>query len=264
MIGQIIRGKPMFPGHSTLNQIERVMQWTGPPTIQDLKSLKTDFGKEMLDILTKIKPVSKKDWFSNCPSDALDVITKCLSFNPDKRPTMLEIIKHPYLKEFFHKQDIIDAPGKIRVQINDNLKLTLKEYRGLIYKIVEEDEEAHKSQVGGFSESMIEKPEVPISIDHQSRTIYKNRFGKGLVRSASKNKDDSVPKSSQKQSNTVSLKKKYESLMGKGRDQMIKTKYVKTQQVQQRTSTGIPKRKKSDNVVKYYTSDKKKKSVSLY
>lgn len=79
------------------------MQWTGPPTIQDLKSLKTDFGKEMLDILTKIKPVSKKDWFSNCPSDALDVITKCLSFNPDKRPTMLEIIKHPYLKEFFHK-----------------------------------------------------------------------------------------------------------------------------------------------------------------
>jgi len=26
----------------------------------------------------------------------------------------------------------------------------------------------------------------------------------------------------------------------------------------------MPKRKKSDNVVKYYTSDKKKKSVSLY
>jgi mitogen-activated protein kinase 15 len=45
MIAQMIRGKPLFPGHSTLNQIERVIQWTGPPTIQDLKSLKTDFGK---------------------------------------------------------------------------------------------------------------------------------------------------------------------------------------------------------------------------
>lgn len=110
---------------------------------------------------------------------------------------------------------------------------------------------------------MIEKPEVPASIDHQSRTIYKNRFGKSLVRSASKNKEDSVPKSSQKESNTVSLKKKYESLMGKGRDEMVRTKYVKTEEMEDRNSA-IPKRKKSDNVVKYYTSDKKKKSVSLY
>jgi hypothetical protein len=35
-----------------------VLQWTGPPTIQDLKALKTDFGKEMLEILTKINPNS--------------------------------------------------------------------------------------------------------------------------------------------------------------------------------------------------------------
>lgn len=75
---------------------------------------------------------------------------------------------------------------------------------------------------------MIEKPEMPASIEHQNRTIYKNRFGKGLVRSASKNKDDSVPKASQKESNTVSLKKKYESLIGKGREEMARTKYVKT------------------------------------
>ena len=94
----MIRGKPMFPGHSTLNQIERVIQWTGPPTLSDLKSLKTDFGKEMVDILTKIKPVNRKDWFTNCPPDGLDLIGKCLAFNPDKRPTMLDVIKHPFLK----------------------------------------------------------------------------------------------------------------------------------------------------------------------
>jgi hypothetical protein len=50
----------LFPGNSTLNQIERVITWTGPPTIQDLKALKTEFGKEMLDILGKIKPIPKK------------------------------------------------------------------------------------------------------------------------------------------------------------------------------------------------------------
>jgi mitogen-activated protein kinase 15 len=66
LLGELLTGKPMFPGHSTLNQIERVLTWTGPPTIDDLKSLKTDFGKEMLDLLTKIKPINRKQWINNC------------------------------------------------------------------------------------------------------------------------------------------------------------------------------------------------------
>lgn len=79
---------------------------------------------------------------------------------------------------------------------------------------------------------MIEKPAPSLVDPHQSRTLYKNRFGKGgLVRSASKNKEDSIPKSTHKDSNTVSLKKKYESLIGKGRDEMTKTKYVKTEEL---------------------------------
>lgn len=94
----------------------------------------------MLDILTKIKPVNKKEWLPNCSADALDLISKTLNFNPEKRPSMLDIIKHPFLKEFFNKQEVIEAEGKIRIEVDDNKKLTLKEYRGFIYKIVEEDE----------------------------------------------------------------------------------------------------------------------------
>lgn len=43
----------------------------------------------MLDILTKIKQKSRKDWFMNASPDALDLITRTLAFNPSKRPTML-------------------------------------------------------------------------------------------------------------------------------------------------------------------------------
>ena len=93
----------------------------------------------MVDILTKIKPVNRKDWFTNCPSDGLDIIAKCLSFNPEKRPSMHEILKHPFLKEFYSKQEVIEAPSKIRIEVDDNTKLGLKEYRSLIYKIVQLD-----------------------------------------------------------------------------------------------------------------------------
>lgn len=87
----------------------------------------------------------------------------------------------------------------------------------MIYKIIQVDEENAKTHLGGMSESMLESKKEHTE-QSQNRTIYKNRFNKAMVRSASKNKDDSMPKSSQKESNTVSLKKKYESLMmGKGR-----------------------------------------------
>ena len=114
-----------------------------------------------------------------------------------------------------------------------------------------------------MSESMVEKPEPHHFIEPQSKTVYKNRFGKGLVRSASKNKEDSMPKSTQKESHTVNIKKKYESLMGKSREEMGRTKYIKTEEQDDKGSI-FPKRKKSDNIVKYYTADKRKKSVSLY
>jgi len=52
----------------------------------------------MLDILTKIKPLSRKEWFPGCSAEAIDLISKTLLFNPDKRPTMLQVLKHPYLK----------------------------------------------------------------------------------------------------------------------------------------------------------------------
>ena len=52
----------------------------------------------MLDLLSKIKPVNKKDWLPHCPPDGLDLLNKTLEFNPEKRYTMLDVLKHPYLE----------------------------------------------------------------------------------------------------------------------------------------------------------------------
>ncbi len=48
LAAEMMKGKPIFPGTSTVNQIERVLMWTGPPTQSDIDSLKTNFGKEVL------------------------------------------------------------------------------------------------------------------------------------------------------------------------------------------------------------------------
>lgn len=67
----------------------------------------------MLDLLSKIKPLNKKEWLPQCPTDAMDLLIKTLEFNPDKRYTMLDILKHPYLDEFYSSDDLIVSAHKI-------------------------------------------------------------------------------------------------------------------------------------------------------
>jgi hypothetical protein len=51
---------------------------------------------------------------------------------------MLDILKHPYMREFYSSEDLISSENKIKVLISDNQKLTVKEYRSLIYKKISE------------------------------------------------------------------------------------------------------------------------------
>lgn len=44
LIAELFRGKPLFAGTSTLNQIERVLTWTGFPSSSDIQSLRSDVG----------------------------------------------------------------------------------------------------------------------------------------------------------------------------------------------------------------------------
>jgi hypothetical protein len=68
-----------------------------------------------------------------------------------------------------------------------------------------------------------------------------------------------LPKTTHKESNTVSIKKKLENSLV-GREDLLKNKY-KTEEVEEK---GIFKKKTSDQRVKYHTAEKKKKSFSVY
>lgn len=53
---------------------------------------------------------------------------------------MLDVLKHPYLEQFYNPDQIIVAKQKIKTNVDDNNKLTLKEYRSIIYKQIKEKE----------------------------------------------------------------------------------------------------------------------------
>lgn len=72
--------------------------WTGLPTEQQIKSLKLISGEEVFKMMGRFKKISHKEMIPNASEMCLDLIDKMLDFNPDNRPSIEQIMQHPYLK----------------------------------------------------------------------------------------------------------------------------------------------------------------------
>ena len=89
LVGELFKGKALFPGNSTINQLEKVLVWTGAPSSTEIKSLGVTVNKMMLDLLNTRKKSNRHDFFSSrISSSCMDFISKMLEFDPLKRPTI--------------------------------------------------------------------------------------------------------------------------------------------------------------------------------
>lgn len=88
----------------------------------------------MIGSLHQLKVKSLKEWFKpDVPSDAVDLVTRMLEFNPKKRPNADQILRHPYLAQFHNSREEYESPKVIYPPVSDNKKLNMKQYRQLIY-----------------------------------------------------------------------------------------------------------------------------------
>ncbi len=97
ILAELLLGKPVFPGTSTLNQLDRVMEVTGRPSQDDIDAINSPLAVTMLESLPPTKPKRLRDMFPTASDDALDLIKNLLLFNPGKRLTAEQALKHPYV-----------------------------------------------------------------------------------------------------------------------------------------------------------------------
>lgn len=89
LIGEMVRGKPMFPGTSTMNQLQRILNWTGTPNPDEIKNLKANISKEDFYLINARKKAHKSDYFPHIDNNCMDLIKKTLEFDPTKRIEIL-------------------------------------------------------------------------------------------------------------------------------------------------------------------------------
>ena len=49
ILGELINGRPIFPGASTMNQLERIIQLTGKPSDDATLAMRSPYAATMLD-----------------------------------------------------------------------------------------------------------------------------------------------------------------------------------------------------------------------
>lgn len=133
ILAELLLGKPVFPGTSTLNQLDRVMEVTGRPSQEDVDSINSPLAQTMLESLPPTKPRKLRDMFPTASDDALDLLKNLLQFNPGKRLTAEQALKHPYVAQFHNPEEEPVCTKKIFIPIDDNQKFSIREYRNKLY-----------------------------------------------------------------------------------------------------------------------------------
>lgn len=130
ILGEMLNGRPIFPGTSTMNQIERIIEVTGMPARADIDAISSPFAATMLESLPTMNYKSIAQTFSTAAPDALNLIEVCFHFNPEKLPNSEELLCHEYVAEFHNEEEEPVYPfGPLILPIDDNTKLTAAQYR---------------------------------------------------------------------------------------------------------------------------------------
>uniref|UniRef100_A0A7S3M8L4 Mitogen-activated protein kinase n=1 Tax=Spumella elongata TaxID=89044 RepID=A0A7S3M8L4_9STRA len=135
ILGEMINGRPVFPGTSTINQIERIIEVINMPSKSDVDAIASVYTATMLESLPQMNFKLLGDVFPGASSEAIDLIRSCFHFNPNKRPSAEELLKHVFVSEFHNEEEEPIYPhGPLRLPIDDNIKLTAPQYRERLYQ----------------------------------------------------------------------------------------------------------------------------------
>ncbi|PRD22164.1 UNVERIFIED_CONTAM: serine/threonine-protein kinase C05D10.2 [Trichonephila clavipes] len=191
IMGEVISGKPLFPGTSTLNQVERIMAALPHPLQADIDSLCTGYAAFVLGRAANKPKRLLRNVLINGSSDALDLLTKLLTLNPNNRITAKDGLQHPYISRY-HGQESPSELGKAVPPLCDDMKLSVDQYRDKLYEMIGESEERKQVspmppiQMPSLSEKKNEKrvfikqrivDEIP-TIDERKEALLRNQIAK--------------------------------------------------------------------------------------
>ncbi|EKF27759.1 protein kinase, putative,mitogen-activated protein kinase, putative [Trypanosoma cruzi marinkellei] len=134
ILAELLLGRPIFPGRTTIKQLELIINVLGEPTPEDIASTNSQFAEAMMKDIRRTNTATFAELLPKASSDALDLVQKLMRFNPNERLTAEQALEHPYVAAFHKVQDEPSAPAPVTISLPDDTRFTMQEYRERLYQ----------------------------------------------------------------------------------------------------------------------------------
>ena len=154
ILAEMLHGKPVFPGTSTINQVEKITELTGLPPTDQLDDI-SPFASAMVSSITSLHTATDLSHdreamrrkferrFERGSDDAIDLMMNLLAFMPEQRYTADQCLAHPYVAQFHDPLQEVSANFEVNPTIDDNSKRNTSFYRDHLYQQIS------KGKLGG-------------------------------------------------------------------------------------------------------------------
>ncbi|XP_032391854.1 mitogen-activated protein kinase 15 isoform X1 [Etheostoma spectabile] len=177
ILGEMLLGKALFPGTSTINQIEKIMSAIPHPSPEDILSIKSEYGSSVIQRMLLKPQVPLEDLLQlSVPPEALNLLKGLLVFNPDKRLTAEQALQHPYVARFHNSAKEPALNYDVVLPVDDDVQLSVVQYRNKLYEMILE----RRTDQGllrlvhpkdGGCVSSIEKPHVKDKVEKSPEAV---------------------------------------------------------------------------------------------
>jgi len=150
IVAEMFIGKPLVPGSSTMNQLERVLEITGFPNRDEISSINSRFAETMLKSLRFESKKSMAEIMGrDAPPEAVHMVLELMHFDPSRRLDVEQALAHPYMAPFLTGDEAV-CPGKLSVPVDDDHKFTVSHYREKLYQMVVANRRDRHSRMASY------------------------------------------------------------------------------------------------------------------
>ncbi|XP_037762090.1 mitogen-activated protein kinase 9 isoform X4 [Caretta caretta] len=158
IMGELVKGCVIFQGTDHIDQWNKVIEQLGTPSADFMKKLQPTV-RNYVENRPKYPGIKFEelfpDWIFPSESDrdklktsqARDLLSKMLVVDPDKRISVDEALRHPYITVWYDPAEAEAPPPKIYDAQLEEREHAIEEWKELIYKEVMDWEERSKNGV---------------------------------------------------------------------------------------------------------------------